>query len=338
MTTAQRIASLDVAKGVAILFVIGIHAELLFPGILYTHVISRAVPMFLVFFGITSTMWWDAHSDSGRLGSWYRSRVARLLPPYWLAVLVWWSGQQALSDVPVGFDALAWSLVAYAPWIQTSWFVTAILQIVLMFPLLRSVPRAIGFAPSLAIAAATMATAQTYALSLNAWLHALLPHSDVALGFYAFWIFVPHYFWLVLCGMALVSLAAGVTPAQALVAIVLFVTPGLVEPLVTTPSAISRVSMSLADPGRAVLLLAAAAIVAPLARCSALLVWLGRNSWEIYVGQMAVHSLGYSAWCRMGGPTEHRYAYAALLTIGGVAFAVVYSELRRRLSASEARA
>ena len=132
--TESRLASLDVAKGVAILFVICIHSELFFPSILHTHVISRAVPMFLVLFGMTSTMWGQGRSGGPALAAWYRSRCGRLVPTYWLAVVGWWLGQRILSDRPLGIDALGFSLAGYAPWIQTSWFVTAILQLVAIFP------------------------------------------------------------------------------------------------------------------------------------------------------------------------------------------------------------
>jgi peptidoglycan/LPS O-acetylase OafA/YrhL len=338
MTDPRRIPSLDVAKGVSILFVIAIHAELFFPGILYTHVIARAVPMFLVLFGMTSTMWWDVHGARGGLAAWYRARLTRLLPSYWLAVLVWWSGQRILSDHHVGADALAWSLAGYAPWIQTSWFVTAILQIIVLFPLLRLALQALGKTTCLTAALLVMGSAQTYALPLNAWLRGLLPHDDVAMGFYAFWIFVPHYFWLVLFGMSFSSIVGWVAPKCALLALAAFVAAGLVESLVVTPSAIFRIAMSVADAGRAVLLLGAAALVAPIARLAAPLAWLGRNSWEVYVGQMAAHSLGYAAWCRMGGPTAHRVPYAFVLLTCGAAFALVYEKLRHRLSGHEARA
>jgi len=338
MSTEQRIPSIDVAKGVAILFVIGIHAELFFPGVLYGHVISRAVPMFLVLFGMTSTMWWDKHEGRRSLARWYKTRLLRLLPPYWLAVLLWWGGQRALSQDPVGMEALAWSLAAYAPWIQTSWFVTAILQLVVIFPLLHLALKEAGKSVCLVAALMIMAAAQTYALPLTGWLRELLPHYDATLGFYAFWIFVPHYLWLVLFGMSFTTFAAGISPVQAVFAFAAFLTAGLVDLATTDPSPVLRIAMTIADVGRTVLLLVCATVVAPIKLLTSLLSWCGRNSWEIYVGQMAIHSLGYSAWCRMGGPSAHRVEYATVLLIGGVGFAFGYSELRRWLSARSARA
>jgi peptidoglycan/LPS O-acetylase OafA/YrhL len=338
MKGEKRLPFLDVAKGVAILFVIGIHAELGFPGVLYTHVISRAVPMFLVLFGMTSTMWWEKHASDGSLTTWYRSRLARLLPPYWLAVLVWWCGQRILSEHFVGVDALAWSLAGYAPWIQTSWFVTAILQLVLLFPILRAVTRSLGRNVCLVASLLVMVAAQRYALPLTEWLRGLLPHDDATYGFYAFWVFVPHYFFLVIFGMAFSTVGARRTWKDAILALSVVAAAGLVEPLVDKPSALSRVVMTIGDTGRAVLLLEGAAAVVPIVRLTALLAWLGRNSWEIYVGQMATHSLAYSAWCRAGGPAGHRVPYALLLLTCSVLFAAIYSELRRRLSGKRVRA
>jgi len=335
---SSRLPSLDVAKGVAILFVIGIHAELLSPSPLYTHAINRAVPMFLVLFGITSTLWWDKQDEHGAGAAWYRSRLSRLLPAYWLAVIFWWSGQRVLSERFVGTDALAWSLAGYAPWIQTSWFVTAILQIVIVFPLLRWAYRRLGATSAVVSGFVMLAAVQAYALELNAWLRGFLPYYDRALGFYALWLFVPGYFWFVLCGMSFAHRVSAITLAWTMAALVIAAVAAIVASVGADASAISRVAMAAADPARTVILLAAATAVARITIASAPLAWLGRNSWEIYVGQMAIHSLAYPAWCRLGGPTEHRFGYVAVLLAGGVGFAFVYSELRRRLIAREARA
>jgi peptidoglycan/LPS O-acetylase OafA/YrhL len=338
VTTAGRLPSLDVAKGVAILFVVGIHSELLSPSVVFLHAINRAVPMFLVLFGLTSVLWWDKHGETGSLADWYRSRLTRLLPSYWLAVAVWWGGQRVLSARYVGVDALLWSLAGYAPWIQASWFVTVILQIVVVFPLLRLAFRGLGTSATVLAGLAALVAVQVYFLPLNAWLRALLPYHDRTFGFYALWLFVPAYLWLLFCGMALGHKRTEVTTAQAAVALAVVVAAGLVAASVADSSAISRIAMAVADPARVIVLLAAAAAVVPIKIAYAPLAWLGHNSWEIYVGHMAVHSLGYSAWSRMGGPADHRAAYALMLLAGGVVFAICYSELLRRLSASAARA
>ncbi len=323
-----RNGAIDVAKGVAILGVILIHSQVLVPSAFQTHVISRAVPVFMVLFGLTSTLWWEKTPAPGRIAAYYRSRFVRLLPAYWLAVALWWGGQRVLSSDPLGLGALVASIFGYAPWMQTSWFVTAILQLIVVFPLLRLAVDALGAVVVSAAALAVLVFLQANSLVVNAWVANLLPHPVLALGFYPFWIFIPHYLWLVACGMQMTSLARSPRAATLLVAFGVFLVPLLVEPLVTQPSALFRIAESVADPARTVLLLAVASLLVRVELLSSALAWLGRNSWEVYVGHMAVHSLVYPAWERAGGPLEHRIEYTLVLLAGGVGFALALGALR----------
>ena len=328
----DRSAAIDVAKGLAVLGVIFIHSELLVPSLLQAHMINRAVPMFFVLFGLTSTLWWENTPSDGRVGAWYRTRFTRLLPPYFAAVMLWWLGQRALSGHPVGVDALAYSLAGYAPWIQTSWFVTALLQLIAVFPLLQLLPKKLGRWAALSIALATMVVSQAYALELNAWIKEALPYSEKAIGFYPFWIFVPHYVWLIYGGAALTSLARTPTVLITLVALAVCLFAALAPANVALLSTSYRAVAAFADPARTVVLLAFSATLARADVARRALGWLGRNSWEIYVGQMSVHSLSYPAWERVGGPLEHRLEYTLLLLLAGVSFALVVDRVGARVS------
>jgi peptidoglycan/LPS O-acetylase OafA/YrhL len=329
MSASERLPQLDVAKGFAILGVIAIHSELFSPSLFDTHIVNRAVPMFLVMFGMTSTLWWNRTDETGRVRAWYRSRLLRLAPPYWTAVLVWWIAQTLLAKQPLGVDVLALSLTSYAPWIQTSWFVAVISQLILVFPLLVLVTKKLGAIPATVAALGILIAAQSQAVGLNVWLRDQLPYNEAAVGFYPFWLFIPHYFWLVLCGTQMTKWAVSPSARSLLIAFTVVVLAGIAEPLVTKPSALLRVAASIADPARTVLLLGASVMVARSELPRRALAWLGTNSWEIYVGQMAVHSLAYPAWQRAGGPFEHRIEYTLVLLIGGLAFATAMIAARR---------
>jgi len=337
--TAERSSTIDIAKGAAILGVILIHSELFSSGILHAHGINRAVPIFFVLFGLTSTLWWEKTPPTGRVGAWYRSRFARLVPPYWLAVTLWWVAERVLSAHPLGADALVFALAGYAPWIQTSWFVTAIFQLVAVFPLLRLASEKLGANAMVLVGLAVMVVAQVYALYINLWVKDLLPYPDQTAGFYSFWIFIPPYLWLIFCGARLVGFArsTGITAGLAALSVCVITAlapafaPGLARALGLDSSTEIRIVASLADPARTLLLLAAAAALARVDALRRVLAWLGRNSWEIYLGQMTVHSLAYPAWERLGGPVAHRLEYTLVLLIGGVGFATAVAEARRRL-------
>ena len=55
---SERLTEIDALKGIAILWDFAIHAALFSGTFFATHVINRAVPIFLVLFGYTSTIWW----------------------------------------------------------------------------------------------------------------------------------------------------------------------------------------------------------------------------------------------------------------------------------------
>jgi peptidoglycan/LPS O-acetylase OafA/YrhL len=140
-------SEIDRAKGWAILAVVCIHARLLEGTVAFEHVINRAVPVFLILFGVTSELWWrrrerDDSSSSGSITvSWYRARLTRLFPPLWAMATAWW----LVAIATGGAYTFAWgwgdaivTYAGYSPWIGASWFVTVVLELVLFFPLLRA--------------------------------------------------------------------------------------------------------------------------------------------------------------------------------------------------------
>ena len=120
---APREAEIDWLKGLAILFILLIHARPIEGG-LYEHLINRAVPMFIVLFGVTSELWWRGHVARGEapIGPWYRTRLVRLMIPVWGMLLVWWPFEFEFDPaVPQGIRPVLATAVGFMPWIGTGW-------------------------------------------------------------------------------------------------------------------------------------------------------------------------------------------------------------------------
>ena len=129
-----RLRSIDVVRGVAIIGVILMHSAPLAGSRLMTYGFDRAVPIFVILFGMTSTLWWNKGGRS--LGEWYRSRARRILPPMWTSLALWWC-LFLLLEPPSSHPS--WSLLGLAAagyWkgIGTGWFVTLILLLMALQP------------------------------------------------------------------------------------------------------------------------------------------------------------------------------------------------------------
>ena len=55
----DHLPELDWLKGFSILSVVCIHAKLYADTAAFNGVVNRAVPIFLVLFGVTSELWWE---------------------------------------------------------------------------------------------------------------------------------------------------------------------------------------------------------------------------------------------------------------------------------------
>ena len=81
MTDARNhLPELDRLKGFAIACVVCIHAELYSHTLFFDRIVNRAVPIFIVLFGVTSELWWKraqaAEADRSPVARWYRTRFA----------------------------------------------------------------------------------------------------------------------------------------------------------------------------------------------------------------------------------------------------------------------
>jgi peptidoglycan/LPS O-acetylase OafA/YrhL len=366
----QRRPEIDRLKGLAILGVLLIHARPLVGTPLGDHVVNRAVPVFLVLFGMTSEMWWRAHGAAGArrtLLAWYRGRARRLLVPLWATLAVWWAIVVTLGgDVPVAPRFVVATALGYLPWLGTGWFITVILQLVVLFPAVHWCARRLGAPASLALTAAVLAVSYAFMFEITAGMRRLLLDSGPRQGleaFYYFWIFVPARLFGVVAGMVLAwrvtrpevvperpatappagAVGESQGPARG--------SSGVVGPRLTAgaamvlaigwlvmwrwlgdPRELAGLS-ALLDVPLTLVLLAAIALLPAASNLARALAWCGRASWGIYLGQMLIHD-GLHAFALR--PEEAalgaRWAYFACLLGGAVALVAIGTAVRRAAS------
>jgi peptidoglycan/LPS O-acetylase OafA/YrhL len=319
---ARRDAAIDMAKGCAILWVLLIHSDALHQNALFRNLVNHAVPVFVVLFGLNSSLWWRRRSLRRDLAAWYRGRARRILVPMWAMLPVWWA--LALYFRPFGVR-LSWRLpvvqaAGYLLYVGTGWFITMILQLVLVFPLFEAAARRLGM--SVVLAAGLACTALT--------LHEAMRMVD-AWGLFNYWIFSPRFFGHVAFGMLLARhrqrLAGGAFAVAALV-----FAAGVIGQEATLGSRWTPWMFAVEDLALTVLLLTG---LRPLARVPLLgpaLAWLGVSSYGIYVGQMITHN----AFVYRFGLGDlfvrlNLWVYTAVLLGGGLFFVAVGEMLLRML-------
>jgi peptidoglycan/LPS O-acetylase OafA/YrhL len=344
----SRFEQVDYVKGIAIFCVICIHARLGVDTLVFDQLIDRAVPIFLVLFGTTSELWWT-NARGASLKQWYASRFMRLMIPVWTAGAIWWllalwTGQVAAKGL--GLRQLLATFIGYSPWIGISWFITLILQLVVVFPALRWLVNRLGNVASLALAAAVTVAGTWFMwdiIDAGKWLLA----SDVPEpAWYYHWIFWPRVTWEVVAGIVIARIALPPKPltlalAAVLAALVIWL-PGVVrggpEDAVVGALRVHVVSR-LGDVPVALTLLGALQFLPSTTSLARFLSWLGKGSWGIYLGQMLVHELfhllGY--WPEFKSLVT-RLIYAFVLLVAGAALATVGAALRDRARQQVARA
>src|SRR5262249_29334023 len=143
-----RSPAIDVVKGVAILFVLLIHARPLGESALFYNVVNHAVPIFVVLFGLNSELWWRRRRVPDDLWEWYANRARRILVPMWGMLLVFWAEVLVTRTLPPGIELTPWRMAVqatgYLAQVGTWWFVTLVVQLVLVFPLFLAVERRWG--------------------------------------------------------------------------------------------------------------------------------------------------------------------------------------------------
>jgi peptidoglycan/LPS O-acetylase OafA/YrhL len=338
-----RLPEIDALKGLAILSVLAIHAALFVGTPVYTLLINRAVPVFLVLFGYTSSLWWTARAGApvtGVYSEWIRSRAARLMIPVWAVVLTWWAMHFLLLppfELP-SFRQLIASLLGYLPWLHTGWFVTLILELVVLFPLLFWSVRRLGMIPALAVAAGATALSHYFMFDVIRISQIVFLDRSPEAGpkaFFYFWIFSPQYFWLIVSGVVLAETQAAQKTNWILAATVTWVALVACARQTVEPSRLYNALYAFADvPLTVILLSATRAGIEAWPAYGRVMARLGVYSWGLYLGQLLVHHIvRLESVSRSWRPENERLLSSVrfvVLLAGAVALVYVGNRLRER--------
>ena len=335
--THPRWVEIDLLKGCAILWVLLIHSRALGDSLGFLYVVNRAVPLFVILFGLNSTLWWRSRQFPQALSPWYSTRAKRILVPFWATLPVWWT--LALSLRPFGVEFHWWlpfvQIAGYAASIGTGWFVTLILLLAVLFPWIEAAVRRVGLWPVLVVAVAGELVVENFHVELIE-----------RIGLMNFMAFPPRILGHVVFGMLLATWIDRIGPlagfaGAALWALCVVVKQSQLWPELSLYAAVA-IDFPLAVALLAVLRsLAAVPVVAPLLR------WLGMSSWGVYLGQMLVHNAvifrcGFTsdlvpnlAGCQFpfaGNPVYgslDRWFYTLLLLVGAIGFVWLGGQLLR---------
>jgi peptidoglycan/LPS O-acetylase OafA/YrhL len=285
----KRLDSIDLAKGCAILWVFLIHSQALGETRSFLYLVNQAVPVFVVLFGVNSEIWWRRH---GALGEWYAGRFRRIVVPMWASVAVWWALALYFRPLTVTLTrTLAlWHLAGYLTEVGTGWFITMILQFVVVFPLLHATTRRWGPLPLLAVGVLVTVACGLLQFRLMALLRGFGPlPGEVRQEFLNFYVFGPRFLAHVAFGIALaprvreLGVAAGAVALAAYLGCVALARGALGPALASAGSSLIGLPL-------AVVLLAGFNLAPRVPVATPALAWLGRSSYGLYLGQLLVHN------------------------------------------------
>lgn len=325
----ERIAAIDMVKGVAIAWVMMIHARVLQGSAWMEHLVGDAVPVFVVIFGLNAEQWWSRH-DGASAASWWMRSLRRLLVPLWAMLPFWWAGDLLVRRVVApSWPLVAGNLLGWLPDVGTGWFVTLAVQLVFAWPFVHAVARRLDDR-RLLVAAVLWVVASAD----------LLPAVLATMGKTGYVLFAPVRFgghalagaWLARRGGEwLEPRFAAASFAAWCVAVLLQESP-LPPPATAVAARAAEVLLAAWLLGAMHALRGATAIERPLS-------WLGTRSWGLYLGQMLVHAWvffvagSYAAF--RGGAAA--WIYAALLLAGAIVLVGAGERTRGRLDAALAR-
>ena len=291
----SRLAAIDVAKGLAALWVMLIHAGALEGDPVMVYVFNRAAPLFVVLMGLNAGLWWRRRGG-GDVADWWQGRVRRLYPPTWQAVAAFWA-MAVLAPAGVrgrlGWKRLAKNLLGWLEGVGTGWFVTLAIELAVLMPLLVWMVRRLG--ARRAVALSVLVTAACFALRFP-----LVGR----LGTFGWFVFPPRLLANVVFGLALAPvvgrLGARAMLAAAAACVAYLVLPsalGAFSPWQLVPEGIgieasstSAVAYRLLDLPVAVLLLGVSGLLGSVPGVGPALAWLGVESYGVYLGQMVMHN------------------------------------------------
>lgn len=305
-----RWVALDMLKGMASLWVLLIHSEAMGKSPWFYHLVNHAVPIFVVLFGLNAEQWWRRRDLGRHLGEWYRSRGRRLLLPVWGMLPIWWVLALRYGKPPPvpSLSHVAMQAIGYLEDVGTGWFVSLIIQLVVLFPLFHLMGRRLGVAAVLVFGwACTLATV--------AWWIQIIG----AIGLYPARILPARFFGHIAFGMWMAHQARRPGPRAALVAAAVLVPCIVVQELHWAPS-LDAHAWRIMDPALTVLLLVLFGYAERLPVITPALVWLGQSSYGIYIGQLIVHNAAIYTLGLRGLRAYDPWLYTLVLLVGAVAF------------------
>jgi peptidoglycan/LPS O-acetylase OafA/YrhL len=330
---------IDRVKGIAILFVIAVHARIGDQSALHEQLVNRALPILLFVFGLTSELSLRCARAEGRsLKDWYLVRLTRLYLPIWgMAALFWLAVLYTKRPpLPVGGWQAVLTFLGYSPWIASSWFVTLLIQLLLIFPALSWAADRLG--PWLLLPLAAVITAYTVYHSLDIVDFGLekVSRNVQPPGWFYIWIFVPRALWLVVAGLFVArfwgtKLRLSVTFIAVVIGLFGESAVFLVEPEEFISGNLRKlVVMHLWDVPISVAVLGVMGNVPLPGVVARPLEWCGRFWWGIYLGQIvvvaAVQMLRKSP---EAGPPWGRVEYGVVLLVAGVALTLTGDAVRK---------
>jgi peptidoglycan/LPS O-acetylase OafA/YrhL len=317
---AERLPAIDMVKGWAIIGVTFIHSTVFgdespIMSLLFVH----AVPVFLVLFGMNSESWFSRRAAPGRIALWYERGFKRIVVPTWAALTVWWMLVLALHPgiVRVTVSLPLYHVIGYLKQVGTGWFITVILQLMLLFPLFWWIERKVGIGVLLALGLLATIGTLFYVQTLRA-----------TLGLGGWMVFSPRFFIHVAFGMLLARSVSRIGTPALVAALLSYVVLALIqEKVMLAPW--WRFANRLLELPMTVLLLAAMPFVARLPTLETALSWLGRHSLGLYLGQLLTHNaflFAFGGECTIfgcqGGVFErfNLWLYTAILAAGALFF------------------
>ena len=317
--TNSRTPEIDWLKGLAILGVILIHAAPLRGTVVHEYLVNRAVPVFLVLFGMNAASWWQHRNGEpfmANLRQWYVSRFHRLALPWWSALALWWAFMlvyptPATPPIPMEPRFLVATSLGYAPWVGTSWFVTVVIQLIVVFPLLYWLLLRLG--PIMAAGLAGLVTAASHLLVLHVlgFMQALLLNSAPEGAFYYMHIFGPQYLWPVACGVYLALLGWQDRPRLLGVALVVWLAGVILHSTMDARPIQGTTLMAILDVPFTLVLLRVIQVFNRWQTPADLLAWCGEHSWGFISGRW---SCTQPSWRWAGGVRSRKSSCGAGLT------------------------
>ena len=346
-TDTARLAEIEWLKGIAILWVIWIHSGAFDESWVFEQFVNRAVPIFLVLFGVTSELWWRRvqRVDPERVTRlWYTKRLRRLLPGYFAVMSLWWLTAILLADThPIA--GLSWkhavvSALGYSPWAMTTWFFSVIAVMTILFPLLRRACDTLTTTVCAVVAFAVCGVSCWYLFSImDAGVRLFGPVIHGTSPYY-YWIFFPRYFWHVIAGMFIARVWNAHVSRTTTALAVLVSAAGMVAmhavhagPADVFGAIHKHVISQLLDVPVALALLGLLTWFPPPEIATRVLALCGRWSWGLYLGHITIYELSLLAgYGFAGGTLPERVAFGASMLTLGAGLAAVGDQLRKRLA------